>query len=276
MTSSTARISPTAFATGYMWFRLGLSHPALATPRGKRLDRAFSLAIQPNRFLGRTGTFDRLMLARHRGIDYFLEQAIEAGKVTQIIEIAAGFSGRGWRMKDRYGDKIHYIETDLPHMAKAKQDLLEAGNLLTDKHDVCILDALLDDGPDSLASITAQLDSSQGLAIITEGLMSYLDPNTAAGLWRRISSQLQPFPNGLYVSDGYIQSEVTGLTSTVIKTILQRFVKGRLHNHYTSAEDASNKLTAHGFKSATLHAARDIPATHALGNKPGGNRVRVL
>ena len=276
MTNSTARISPTAYATGHMWVRLGLSHPALATARGKRLDRAFSLAIQPTRLLGRTGAFDRLMMARHMGIDYFLQQAIEAGKVTQVIELAAGFSGRGWRMKQQYGDKIHYLETDLPHMAEVKKNMLQKAGLLSSQHDVLTLDALLDDGPDSLASITAQLDTSQGLAIITEGLMSYLDPDTATRLWARIAKHLQAFEHGLYLSDGYVESEVAGLTSKVIKAILQNFVKGRIHNHYISAEDASHKLTAQGFKSATLHAARDIPATRALGSKPGGDRVRVL
>ena len=38
---STARLSPTAHATGYLWYRHGLSDAALVTPQGKRLDRGF-------------------------------------------------------------------------------------------------------------------------------------------------------------------------------------------------------------------------------------------
>lgn len=274
--SETARISPTAYATGYMWVRLGLSHPALATKRGKRLDRAFSLAIQPSRLLGGTGAFDTLMMTRHMGIDCLLEQAIESGKVSQVIELAAGFSGRGWRMAQKFGDKIDYLETDLPHMVAIKREMLEAGDLLTPHHRVLEVDALSDEGPQSLAAITESLDQSRGLAIITEGLMSYMDPDTAKLLWQRISGQLGRFPQGVYLSDGYVQSEVQGLSPKIIKAILQRFVKGGLYTHYDSAEDAKQKLESHGFASARLLAAGDIPATRELGNLPGGHRVRVL
>ena len=37
--AETERISPTAYATGYLWYRLGLSDAALVTPQGERLDR---------------------------------------------------------------------------------------------------------------------------------------------------------------------------------------------------------------------------------------------
>ncbi len=273
--SETDRISPTAFATGHMWVRLGLSHPAMSTPRGVRLDRAFSLAIQPRRLLGGTGAFDTLMRARHTGIDCLLEQAIESGKLSQVIELAAGLSGRGWRMTQKFPD-LTYIETDLPAMAELKHGMLDGTGLLSDRHQVRVVDALTDAGPESLAALIDTLDSSKGTAIITEGLMSYMDPDTAVTLWQRISGQLKRFPQGLYLSDGYVQSEVKSFSSTLIKTILQRFVKGGLYTHYSSAEDATQKLTSNGFARASLHAARDLPATRELGTKPGGSRVRVL
>lgn len=273
--SDTSRISPTAYATGYMWYRLGLSDPALATERGKRLDRAFSIVIQPRRLLGGTGAFDTLMRARHMGIDYLLEQAIDAGKVSQVIELAAGFSGRGLRMVQKY-PHLNYIETDLPHMATIKRDMLASAGLLSDRHQVRDIDALLDAGPLSLPDLIDHLDKDSGTAIITEGLMSYMDPYHARSIWQRLSTQLRRFPVGLYLSDGYIESEVKSLSSSIIKTILQRFVKGRLHNHYSSAEDATAKLTTHGFDRATLHAARSLPATSKLGTMPGGSKVRVL
>lgn len=274
--SDSARISPTAYATGYMWVRLGLSHPALATKRGKRLDRAFSVAMQPKRLLGGTGALDTLMKTRHMGIDCLLEQAIDAGKVSQVIELAAGFSGRGWRMAEKYGDKITYIETDLPHMTAIKRDMLENAGFITANHYVHEVDALADDGPQSMAALVDSLDNTKGTAIITEGLMSYMDPDTAKLLWQKISGQLKKFPAGLYLSDGYVQSEVQGLSPKVIKAILQRFVKGGLYTHYISAEDAKQKLESNGFCNARLLAASDIPATRELSNKPGGHRVRVV
>ena len=274
--SSSERISPTAYATGHMWVRLGLSHPALSTPRGKRLDRAFSLAIQPGTLIGRPGAFDTLMLARHKGIDSLLEQAIEAGQITQVIEIAAGMSGRGWRMAKKYGDRLTYIEADLPHMAALKRRMLSDADLLTPKHSVVEIDALADDGLQSLAAITATLDQSQGLAIITEGLMNYLDTETAVGVWQRIAVQLKGFPHGLYLADAFLNAGNQGLSSRVIRTLLQGFVKGSLHVHYDSVADAERITRDAGFIRATLHNPADLPATRELAKSRGADRVHVL
>ncbi len=161
-------------------------------------------------------------------------------------------------------------------MAQLKSDMLRSADLLTDRHRVLELDALAEDGPDSLAAVINTLDHNQGVAIITEGLMSYLDPAVATALWQRIATQLKRFPQGVYISDGYVQSEVRGLSSRIIKTILQRFVSGRLHTHYDSPADAQQKLTAQGFSRAQLHAAKDLPATRELALHAGGNRVRVV
>ncbi len=270
------KISPTAYATGHMWVRLGLSHPALSTARGKRLDRAFSLAIQPGRLFGRPGLFDTLMLARHRGIDTLLEDAIQDGRITQVIELAAGLSGRGLRMVQKYGDRIHYLETDLPHMANLKREMLHSAGQLSPQHQVLAVDALNDSGPESLSSVANMLDHSQGLAIITEGLLSYLDPAIATDLWQRIAALLKAFPEGLYLSDGYIKSENSGVSARFVRTLLQRFVKGRLHVHYSSPQQAESLMQSTGFTSVHLHAPVDLPATRELGHLPGGNRVRVL
>jgi hypothetical protein len=79
MSSSTGseRISPTAYATGYFWYKHGLSHAALATPKGKRLDRPFGLLMK---LLGGE-VFQNLMLARHTAIDALLARAIDDGRV---------------------------------------------------------------------------------------------------------------------------------------------------------------------------------------------------
>lgn len=273
--SETARISPTAFATGHMWVRLGLSHPALSTPRGKRLDRAFSYAIQPSRMLGRTPAFDVLMQARHLGIDTLLEAAIEDGRVGQVIELACGLSGRGWRMTQKYPD-LTYLETDLPHMAELKRSMLGNAGLLSPHHRVLDVDALTDEGPLSLAQIASELDPDKGVAVITEGLLSYLDPETAHAVWSRIARTLGGFPRGVYLSDGYITSENQGLSAKFVKAIIERFVSGRMHVHYESTADAEQKMQAAGFARTQLHAPRDLPAIRKLGTLPGGNRVRVL
>ena len=98
MGAGSERISPTAYATGYMWYRQGLSHAAFVTPQGKRLDRAFGLLTRLTRRLSGV-SLDAMMLARHKGIDAVLTRAIDEGRVSQVIEIAAGLSARGWRMR---------------------------------------------------------------------------------------------------------------------------------------------------------------------------------
>ena len=70
-------------------------------------------------------TLESYLLARHRAIDCLLEQAIERHGVTQVIEVAAGLSPRGWRFSRRYGSGLTYVEADLPDMAERKRRALE-------------------------------------------------------------------------------------------------------------------------------------------------------
>src|SRR3546814_11896231 len=98
-----------------------MSHPAFATPQGKKLDRAFRVLTGVTRRLSGF-SLDALMLARHKGIDAQLAKAIDSGKVGQVIEIAAGLSTRGGSLMLRYGERRRYIETDLPHRAACKPE----------------------------------------------------------------------------------------------------------------------------------------------------------
>jgi O-methyltransferase involved in polyketide biosynthesis len=141
---------------------------------------------------------------------------------------------------------------------------------------VVTVDALKPSGPDSLESLAASLDPQQGLAIITEGLMSYLDPESAQGLWRRIAQVLRKFPHGVYLSDMYVRTDRYGLGMRVFRGFVQRRVRGRMHVHFQAVEEAQQTLMRLGFGFVELHEPRDIEATRALGNTPGGDRVRIL
>ncbi len=270
--SSSERISPTAYATGYFWYKHGLSHAALVTPQGKRLDRSFSLLMK---VLGGS-VFKNLMLARHTAIDALLIRAIEDGRISQVIEIAAGLSGRGVRMKQRYGDRLTYLETDLPRMAALKRKLLGDAGLLSDKHRVLELNALADDGPQSLATIVKSLDPTAGTVIITEGLMNYLDPAMARDVWQRIARNLKSFPHGLYLADVYFMQQNRGLAAIVFGSVIQLFVRGRMHIHFESPAHGIGLMRNAGFASADIHEIRALPETREIGDQPGGDRVRVL
>src|SRR5690242_18701537 len=97
------RISPTAHYTGYVWYAHGQSDDAFATPAGRLMYRALRAPNAAAHAIG-LPTLEGMLLARHRLIDLRLTQAIDAGEIAQVIEVAAGLSPRGWRFRKRYGD----------------------------------------------------------------------------------------------------------------------------------------------------------------------------
>lgn len=269
------KVSPTAYATGYLWYRHGLSHPGLLIPEGRKLDRRFRFLIGLIRLL--TGfSVDALMLSRHKGIDALLARHIESGEVTQVIELAAGLSPRGWRFMQRYGDRISYIETDLPKMAELKRKLLAQAGLASPRHRVVAVNALLNSGPLSLYELAQSLDRQAGVAIVSEGLFSYLDLAAAKGVWRRIAIALKLFPRGVYLSDSYVRQDRFGLGGRLFRGVIQYFVRGRMHVHFQTGAEAVEMLRAAGFTEAALHEPRGIVETQALAQVSGGDRVRIL
>ena len=257
MISTRDRIGPTAHYTGYVWARNGLSHPELATTEGRIMFDSLQPAMLASRALGRA-TLEEYLLARHRAIDARLERAIEAGEVNQVIEVAAGFSPRGWRFTQRYDERLTYVEADLPDMAARKREALERIGSLSDRHRVEEVDALRDDeGAGSLAAAIAGLDERAGLAIITEGLLGYLSTDAVEGLWSRFASSLGAFPHGRYISDLHLGGAVTPQVKA-FRLMLSAFVRGRVYLHFDDGAEAEAALRAAGFASARITRARDV------------------
>jgi O-methyltransferase involved in polyketide biosynthesis len=258
-------ISPTAHYTGYVWARNGLSHPALATSEGRLLFNALRPPLAVSQAFGGP-TLEGFLLARHHLIDDLLESAIHDGRVSVVIEIACGLSPRGWRFARRHGDRLTYVEADLPAMAARKRRLLEQAGSLTAEHRVVDIDALAEDGPLSLAAVAGDLDATQGLAVITEGLINYLDGEALTGLWRRTAGVLATFADGVYLSDVHLADENAGLAAQAFMRMLSLFVRGRVELHYRDPADALAALTAAGFGEAVLHSPTD---------RSGGTAVRA-
>lgn len=276
MTRRTDSISPTAHYTGFAWFRHGLSHPALVTPQGRMLHGALRPMHVAADMVG-APTLSAFLLARHRIIDHLLDQAIEEGRVEQIIELAAGLSPRGWRFKQRHGARIRYIEADLPDMAQRKATLLQTAGLLTPGHEVVSLDALSNSGPQSLAALADTLDANKGLAIVTEGLINYFDTHTVLGMWQRFAKVLARFPHGLYLSDIHL-SDVRQKSAGVsaFMAVLSAFVKGRVFLHFDNSVVATTALHDAGFAFADLHHPREFAIKLGLDMRPGSGLVRVI
>lgn len=269
------RISPTAHYTGYTWFHHGLSHPALVTREG----RLFHTALEPLAAISRRiglPTLEGLLLARHHAIDRRLTHAIESGAISQVIEIAAGLSPRGWDFSRRFGTSLSYVEADLPAMAERKRKLLADAGLQSTRHRVVALDALTDDGELSLASLAGGLDPSSGLAIITEGLINYFPTDAVLGMWARVAGTLKRFPNGLYLSDLHLASDNFGMLVDMGKRVLSTFVRGSVHLHFDSTESAAAALREAGFAQVELIQPAPQPGKRGAIDSAGARMVRVV
>ena len=267
-------ISPTAHLTGYVWHRQGWSHPALVTPTGRLMYLGLRPAMLTSSALGGPALED-LLVARHRAIDQRLAEAIEAGTIGQVIEVAAGLSPRGWDFSRRYGPRLRYIEADLPSMAAIKQRRLAGARALAPGHEIVGLDALAERGPQSLSALAGRLDPGVGTAIVTEGLLNYFDEAAVRGIWRRFADALGGFRAGLYLSDLHLQHENQGVLARRFVTLLSAFVRGRVHLHFDSVDACTQSLRSSGFRKAVLHRPEALVPLRRPGNG-GGAGVRII
>jgi O-methyltransferase involved in polyketide biosynthesis len=254
--SGSDAISPTAHYTGQVWTRNGLSHPALSTREGELLFASLQPAMVASRALGGP-SLEPYLMARHLAIDARVEQAIESGRVSQVLEVAAGLSPRGWRFAQRYGDRITYVEADLPPMAERKRRALVRAGSLGEHHRMVAVDALRPGGPGSLAALTGELDPAAGLIIVTEGLLGYLSTPDMTAVWERFAAVLSGFSAGRYVSDLHLGNVVTPVIKG-FRVLLGAFVGGRVYLRFDSAEHAERALLAAGFRSAQVARAAAV------------------
>jgi O-methyltransferase involved in polyketide biosynthesis len=268
-------ISPTAHYTGHVWTRNGLSHPALATTEGRLFFAALAPTMAASRAAGGP-TLEGLLLARHRIIDAILKTAIDEGRVAQIVEIAAGMSPRGWRFAERHGDDITYVEADLPDMAARKRGALERIGPLSDRHRVVEVDALRDGGERSLAAVAGSLDRDKGLAIVTEGLLTYFPHDDVLGMWRRFARELARFPHGLYLADIRLGTGDANPVERGFQVALSSFVGRRVHRHFGSEAEAASVLHDAGFGGAELHRADRHPAAGDAASDPAAARIHIV
>jgi O-methyltransferase involved in polyketide biosynthesis len=257
--SGSDSISPTAHYTGYVWARNGLSHPELETTEGRVLFESIRPLMIGNSLIG-GGTLEGYLLARHRAIDALLEHAIDEHQITQVIEVAAGLSPRGWRFTQRHGPGLTYIEADLEGMTERKRRALERIGSLDEWHRVVEVDALLDEGPQSLLAVADGLDAAKGLAIITEGLLGYLPRDDVLGIWRRFAHVLSGFSRGRYISDIHLGS-VQNVQARAFRVLLSAFVRGRVHMHFDDANEVVEQLHEAGFVDAQVRRSIDVTAT---------------
>jgi O-methyltransferase involved in polyketide biosynthesis len=267
-------VSPTAHYTGETWVRNGLSHPALATWQGRALHCTLALPNAASKGLGGP-TLEGLLLARHRIIDSILDERI-AGGISQVVEAACGMSPRGWRFSERYGDRLTYVEADLPAMARRKREALAQMGSLSDHHRVADLDVLRDGGPGSLDSLADELDPAKGLVIITEGLLTYFDDPTVEGLWARLARVFARFDRGVYLADLRCARPERGVPERAFDVILGAFVRGKVHAYRGDEATAETSLRSAGFAEARLHRGDEHPAAAEARSDPAASAIFIV
>jgi len=238
------------------------------------LHRSFALPLAASKMLGGP-TLNGPLLARHRIIDSILDERIRGG-VSQVVEIACGMSPRGWRFSERYGDRLTYIEADLPGMAQRKREALAGMESLSEGHRVVDLDVLQEGGAGSLEALVESLDPAGGLAIVTEGLLVYLDDDTVDALWARFATALKRFEQGVYLSDLRFASPAPGLPERAFGVILGAFVRGKIHAYPGDQAAAEAALNSAGFEDARLHRGNEHPAAAEARNDPGSGMISII
>lgn len=253
-------ISATAHHTGYVWVKNGLSHPALATRRG----RAGYCALAPLMFfshhaLGRPDLNTRL-LQRHRIIDYVLTQAVSAEGVSRVLELASGLSGRGLRFAARYPE-IAYFEADLPDMADLKRGMLSRAGLLAKNLRVLPCDILAGNGETSLEAVAGRVFSpGRPAAVITEGLIHYFPFPVIARLWERIAGALRSAGGGVYITDVVLDPDAHRALSLagIWNAFLGRLARTTMQVHFKDEDQARQGFRAAGFSRVEILRPEDF------------------
>lgn len=188
-------ISFTAHYTGYIWYQMGISHPILATTKGKTL-AAFVHPIESwaEKYVG--GSMRTTLKQRHTMLDAHLEALIQQHPDLQVLEIACGLSPRGWWFRQHYPE-ITYRELDLPDMAATKQAALR--QIEQNAEDVLSVDLFTD----AFASVFDIFDPQRPLVVMSEGLINYFEKPMLQQLIQAIAQYGQGFKALHYLTDIY-------------------------------------------------------------------------
>jgi O-methyltransferase involved in polyketide biosynthesis len=185
-------------------------------------------------------------------------------------------SPRGWRFCERYGSRIAYVEADLPGMARRKREALAQMGSLGERHRVVELDLLRDGGAGSLEELVASMDPAEGLAIVTEGLLVYLDDETMEALWARLARALAPFPTGAYLADFRFARDGRGLAERAFEQLLGTFVRSDIHPFKGDEAAAEAALRAAGFDRVALHRCDEHPAAAGHVPEAGAGMLSII
>jgi O-methyltransferase involved in polyketide biosynthesis len=248
-------ISFTAHYTGYIWFKEGISHAALASNKGRWLVRLLSpLETWAENIVG--DSMRSTLRQRHALIDRRLDLFLVEHPDAQILEIATGLSPRGWRYRQKFPNLV-YIEADLPEMAAAKRLALSQIESPTPRIEAVDLFG------EGFQQLLDTLDPQKPLIIISEGLVNYFTKQMLHDLWTRLATGLNRFPIGVYLTDVYAEPVTRRLARIIWNSskLLKVISRSAFTFHFVSPTQAIDAMRAAGFKHSQVFQPSDKAET---------------
>ena len=244
-------ISPTAHYTNFVWQRNKLADNRLSTSKGMYLYYLLEPVMMFSKLLNGP-TIEEQLITRHILIDNFLQEVIDSGEVSQIIEIASGLSSRGLRFRQKYGDRIVYVESDLLDMIELKTKLI-GSSLDPHYHPLVTIDALQINTSEANslhnAIRSSNLKLDKGLVIITEGLLNYYNQSDIQIMWKLFAKELGQFNNGYYISTIHLKNSNKFSPHQIFRRILSVFVRGEVFLLFANKAEVESYLKQTGFNS---------------------------
>ncbi len=240
-------ISFTAHYTGYIWYKMGISHPIFATSKGKFLAKlVHPLESWAEKNVG--GSMRTTLKQRHQMIDDHLSTLIQQHPDIQVLEIASGLSPRSWNFRQKYPD-LNYRELDLPDMAKTKTAALK----MIDASAPEVLTA--DIFTAELAQVFAVFDPNKPLVVISEGLINYFNQDMLHTLLKGITQYSENFAEVHYLSDIYpepVKNRLANFIWTCSK-LLKFMSRSAFTFHFQSPQQLTNFFQHAGFDSVQVN-----------------------
>ncbi|RZG47469.1 class I SAM-dependent methyltransferase [Acinetobacter wuhouensis] len=234
-------ISFTAHYTGYIWYQMGISHPLLATSKGKTLAMiAHPIESWGEKYVG--GSMRTTLKERHTMLNDRLRQLIEQHPNLQVLEIAAGLSPRGWWFRQHY-PMIDYRELDLPDMANIKQTALK--QIDANSPEVLSVDLFTDD----FQKAFEVFDPSRPLVVISEGLINYFTKELLQQLIQSIAYYGKDFQSLHYLTDLYPEPVKNKLAKVIWSSskLLKVMSRSAFSFHFVTPEQVRNFMQQAGF-----------------------------
>ena len=254
-------ISFTAHYTGYIWYQMGISHPALATSKGKTLAAlVHPIESWAEKYVG--GSMRTTLKQRHTMLDTHLEQLIQQYPNLQVLEIACGLSPRGWWFRQHHPD-ICYRELDLPDMAATKQAALQQIEPHVD--DVLSVDLFTE----AFANVFKVFDPKRPLVIISEGLINYFEKPLLQQLIQAIAIYGRDFKELHYLTDLYPEPTQNKLATIIWNSsrLLKLMSRSAFSFHFKTPAEVENFFHEAGFKQVEVLQPKEFFEQTHLENK---------